>query len=101
MTVAGEGVGIVGGGLAGALLSLALAERGVAVQLLDSGGPSATAFSYGVIPGFPLDPSPLARLAAGAGSRWRELQRRHGDLGWRPRRRLPLPLSQVDTARLS
>ncbi len=101
MTVAGEGVGIVGGGLAGALLSLALAERGVAVQLLDAGGPSATAFSYGVIPGFPLDPSTLARLAAGAGSRWRELQRRHGDLGWRPRRRWPLPLSQVDTARLS
>jgi glycine/D-amino acid oxidase-like deaminating enzyme len=101
MGVAGEGVGIVGGGLAGALLALALAERGVAVQLLDGGGPSATAFSYGVIPGFPLDPSPLARLAAAAGSRWRELQRRHGDLGWRPRRRWPLPLSQVDTARLA
>lgn len=101
MALAGKGVGIVGGGLAGALLALALRERGMAVSLIDAGGASATSFSYGVIPGFPLDPSPLARLAAGAGSRWRELQRRHGDLGWRSRRRWSLPLSQVDTARLA
>lgn len=93
-------VAIVGGGLAGGVLALALRERTVPVLLIDAGEPSATAFSYGVVPGFPLDPSPLARLAAGAGGRWRQLQHRHGDLGWRPSRRLPLPLSQVDTTRL-
>lgn len=96
----GVEIGIVGGGLAGALLALALREHGVAVHLIDPGGPSATVFSYGVIPGFPLDASPLARLAASAGERWRQLQRCHGDLGWRPCRRWPLPLSQVDTVRL-
>ncbi len=96
---AAAAVGVVGGGLAGALLALALRERQEAVLLIDGGGPSATAFSYGVIPGFPLDPSPLARLAAGAGARWRQLQRRHGDLGWRPSRRWPLSFSQVDTVR--
>jgi glycine/D-amino acid oxidase-like deaminating enzyme len=95
---AASGVGIVGGGLAGALLALALRERATAVWLIDHGAPSATAASYGVVPGWPLEPSPLGRLAAGAGRRWRELQQRHGDLGWR--RRWPLPLSQVDTARL-
>lgn len=98
--VAGD-VGIVGGGLAGSLLALALRQRGTAVRLIDDGAPSATPLSYGVVPGWPLEPSPLGRLAAGAGRRWRELQRSHGDLGWRPRRRLPLPLSQVDTVRLA
>lgn len=101
MEDAGAAVGIVGGGLAGALLALALREQAVAVHLIDDGSPSATAFSYGVIPGFPLDASPLARLAASAGERWRQLQRGHGDLGWRPCRRWPLPLSQVDTVRLA
>lgn len=95
----GGEVAIVGGGVAGALLALALRERAVEVLVIDAGGLSATAFSYGVIPGFPLDPSPLARLAAGAGQRWRQLQRHHGDLGWKPSRRWPLPLSRVDTLR--
>jgi glycine/D-amino acid oxidase-like deaminating enzyme len=99
--MAAGGVVIVGGGLAGALLALALRQRGTAVRLIDEGAAAATALSYGVVPGWPLEPSPLGRLAAGAGRRWRELQRRHGDLGWRPRRRWPLPLSQVDTVRLA
>ena len=101
MVDADAGVGIVGGGLAGALLALALRERGVPVLLLEAAdGASATDLSYGVIPGIPLDPSPLARRAAAAARIWQALQRRHGDLGWRPRRSLPLPLSQVDTVRL-
>jgi hypothetical protein len=95
------GVGILGGGLAGALLALALRQRQAAVWLIDDGVPSATTLSYGVVPGWPLEPSPLGRLAAGAGHRWRQLQRSPGDLGWRPRRRWPLPLSQVDTVRLA
>ena len=98
---ADAGVGIVGGGLAGALLALALRERAVPVLILEAAdGASATDLSYGVIPGIPLDPSPLARRAAGAARIWQALQRRHGDLGWQPRRSLPLPLSQVDTVRL-
>ncbi|MEB3255527.1 MAG: FAD-dependent oxidoreductase [Synechococcaceae cyanobacterium] len=101
MAAVDAGVGIVGGGLAGALLALALRERGVPVLLLEAAdGACATALSYGVIPGIPLDVSPLARRAAGAARVWQALQRRHGDLGWRPRRSLPLPLSQVDTKRL-
>lgn len=102
------GAVIVGGGLAGSLLALALREHGLAVRLIDAPAStplrSATAISYGALPGWPLTPTPLGRLAAGAARRWRRLQRQHGDLGWRPRRLrlaarpLPLPCSQVDTA---
>ena len=103
MAAASPGVLIVGGGLAGGLLALALVECGAAVQLVDAGA-TASWWSYGVIPGWPLAPNPLARLAAGAGRAWQSLQRRHGDLGWRRRPlslAMPLPLSQVDTARLA
>lgn len=113
------GVVIVGGGVAGSLLALALREQGAAVTLIDppgaAGGPSAsaTAISYGALPGWPLAPTPLSRLAAGASKRWRALQQRLGDLGWRPRalrlhgssrtlsaisRLGVLPFAQVDTA---
>jgi glycine/D-amino acid oxidase-like deaminating enzyme len=115
MAAASPGVLIVGGGLAGGLLALQLRRLGAAVTVLEAApgptAPSATAWSYGVIPGWPLASTPLARAAAGSASRWRRLQRRHGDLGWRPvrarllgaaaapallaRLRL-LPLSQVD-----
>lgn len=112
---------IVGGGLAGSLLALALRDEGAAVTLVDSAGPqsleqsSATAISYGALPGWPLASSPLARLAAGASRRWRHLQGQHGLLGWRPCQLrlhggspglgaltagLPLPFAQVDTAEL-
>ena len=68
---------IVGGGLAGALLALELSQRGSAVTLLDAAeADTATALSYGGIPGWPLLPTPLARRAAGAARRWRQLQRR-------------------------
>jgi len=101
---------IVGGGLAGGLLALALRERGVAVCLIAGQQPSATEWSYGVIPGWPLGTSALAMRSAKAAGLWRELQRRYGDLGWssarihlhggKPWARfLPLPGSQVDTAR--
>lgn len=113
------GVVIVGGGVAGSLLALALREQGAAVTLIDPPGAlgalntSATAISYGALPGWPLAPTPLSRLAAGASRRWRALQQRHGDLGWRPRalrlhgpsrtlsvisRLGVLPFAQVDTA---
>lgn len=113
------GVVIVGGGLAGSLLALALREQGAPVTLIDppqtSGAlsTSASAISYGALPGWPLAQSPLSRLAAGASRRWRALQQRHGDLGWRPQalrlhgssgrlsaisRLGVLPFAQVDTA---
>ncbi len=114
-----SGVVIVGGGLAGGLLALALRERGVAVRLIDAppagGVCTATAMSYGAVPGWPLAGTPLARLAAGAARVWGGLERRHGALGWRrPSLRLQgpnpvlgglsrlglLPFGQVDTAAL-
>ena len=101
---------IVGGGLAGGLLALALRERGVDVCLIAGQQPSATEWSYGVIPGWPLGTSALAIRSAKAACLWRDLQRRYGDLGWSTARihlhggkpwlrLLPLPGSQVHTAR--
>jgi glycine/D-amino acid oxidase-like deaminating enzyme len=108
---------IVGGGLAGALLALELRRRDARVMVVEAEpGPqalSATALSYGAIPGWPLANSPLARAAAAAAWRWRDLQHGHGDLGWRPvcarllggapgtgllARFGLLPMSQVDPA---
>ena len=101
---------ILGGGLAGGLLALALRERGVDVCLIAGQQPSATEWSYGVIPGWPLGTSALAIRSAKAAGLWRDLQRRYGDLGWSSARihlhggkpwarLLPLPGSQVDSAR--
>jgi glycine/D-amino acid oxidase-like deaminating enzyme len=114
------GVLIVGGGLAGSLLALELRALGSAVTLIDGAPPdgsaSATAISYGVIPGWPLAPTSLARRSAAASRYWRALEQRHGFLGWQRRRlrlygpnrwlcwlgRLGLlPLAQVDTAVLA
>jgi glycine/D-amino acid oxidase-like deaminating enzyme len=80
----GKPVLIIGGGLAGSLLALALVEQGVAVQLLDGGGAEASRFSYGVMVGF--------------AGQWRRMQGRHGELGLRQRRIWPPAVAQVDTA---
>ncbi|EDY37386.1 oxidoreductase, FAD-binding [Cyanobium sp. PCC 7001] len=92
---------VVGGGLAGGLLALELAERFSSVLVLDAGDSSATALSYGV-------------MALPAALPWLALQLRHGALGlrWRWARlasvpgggrgleplleRLPLPVAQVE-----
>jgi glycine/D-amino acid oxidase-like deaminating enzyme len=86
---------VIGAGLVGSLLALELAERGLAVNLLDSGsGDTATALSYGLLP-------------PGAAAGWKRLQRRHGDLGLGRRwlqlgpRGLPLPGLQVDPQRFA
>ena len=75
---------ILGGGLAGSLLALALRQEGAAVTLVDAGDTcTATSHSYGAVPLWPLAANPLARLAATAQQVWRQLEQRHGYLGWR------------------
>lgn len=89
---------VVGAGLAGFLLALALARRGCRVTLVGSAGPSATALSYAGLP------------AAGIRA-WRQLERWHGPLGLRPSRlvlhgwpgplrHLPAPFQALPTALL-
>ncbi|MFN5163667.1 MAG: hypothetical protein ACK5IA_17665, partial [Cyanobacteriota bacterium] len=106
-------VAVIGAGLAGSLLSLALARRGQAVTLFgpdpEGDATAATPLSYGAL---------LGRQAAG---QWRRLERLHGPLGWNacggvlqgfggPLDRLPptllalgarlLPVSRVDPSLL-
>jgi glycine/D-amino acid oxidase-like deaminating enzyme len=94
---------VVGAGLAGGLLALALARQGRSVTLVaaaaGSGTPPATALSYGGV---------LGRTGA---RQWRRLQASHGPLGWRrcglrryggpwPWQALPMPFSRVDAPAL-
>ena len=86
---------VIGAGLAGSVLALELAQRNLAVRLIDGGSTAtATALSYGLLP-------------PAAASDWRRLQRHHGDLGLRRRwlqlgpRGLPLPALQVDPRRFA
>jgi glycine/D-amino acid oxidase-like deaminating enzyme len=63
-------VAVVGAGLAGSLLALALARRGLSVALIAPATiPAATDWSYGGV-------------AAAAAADWLELEQRHGSLGW-------------------
>ncbi len=82
---AGPRVLVLGAGLAGGLLALALAERGALVTL--AGEPAAalgaTAISYGGVPWWAGADDPLGRLQSGAPQAWKALAARHGDLGWR------------------
>ena len=89
---------VVGAGLAGSLLALALARRGASVALVGSAHPSATSLSYGGLPG-------------SAQRSWRRLERWHGPLGLRrsrlvlhswpgPLRRLPAWMQALPTAPL-
>ena len=98
-------VAVIGGGLAGGLVALELAERGLAVVLISAAslgvdtplGPaiplgSATSWSYAGV----LGPDLRA---------WEQLQERHGDLGLRRRRLYRhgqgwLDAPQLDFARL-
>jgi len=76
---------VIGAGLAGSLVALELARRGAAVELLDAGqGDGATAVSYGGVPWWAGAPGPMNELMASAPLAWRELEQRHGPLGWSP-----------------
>ena len=75
---------LLGAGLSGGLLALALAELGVKVEL--AGGSladSATGWSYGGVPWWAGAANPLGELLATAPRCWDQLQQRHGDLGLR------------------
>ena len=75
---------LLGAGLSGGLLALALAELGVEVEL--AGGSladSATGWSYGGVPWWAGAANPLGELLATAPCRWDQLQQRHGELGLR------------------
>jgi glycine/D-amino acid oxidase-like deaminating enzyme len=85
---------IVGAGLAGSLLALALARRGLATTLV---GPALVGPALGV-PGpvaspdlWESQPAPAATaisygslLGRAAARSWQELERQHGPLGWQP-----------------
>ena len=76
---------LVGAGIAGGLLALALADEGVEVELF--GGDllgTATGCSYGGVPWWAGAANPLGELLATAPRCWDQLQQRHGDLGLRP-----------------
>lgn len=106
-------VAVIGGGLAGGLLALELASLGLRVLLLDAGrdDQQASFWSYGAMASWAAPATPLGLLQRQAPAQWRRLQRRHGDLGWRPRwfrplgpgaplgGHLPLPCSRVDAGR--
>lgn len=100
---------VVGSGLAGSLLALALARRGLAVRLIGPDRPGATGLSYGSLGRSDLGP-------------WHALERCHGPLGsracglsihglpWLPpglppslqaRLSPPLPFARVDGAALA
>ena len=106
-------VAVIGGGLAGSLLALELRQRDLPVVLVDPGPASvaATGLSYGAVAGWGAQPTPLELQMRQAPRRLRELQQRHGALGWRRRwlrlhgegglrwlPGLPLPCGQVGAA---
>ena len=75
---------LLGAGLSGGLLALALAELGVEVEL--AGGSladSATGSSYGGVPWWAGAANPWDSYWP-PHRRWDQLQQRHGDLGLRP-----------------
>ncbi|MEA5424162.1 FAD-dependent oxidoreductase [Synechococcus sp. CCY9202] len=75
---------VVGGGIAGGLLALALADAGLAVTLVDEGFSRATALSYGGVAWWAGAPGALGALIRQAPQAWRALEHRHGPIGWRP-----------------
>lgn len=73
---------MIGGGLAGSLVALGLAERGARVQLIDVATASATPLSYGGVPWWAGPAGPTQELVATAPACWQRLEARHGPLGW-------------------
>ena len=80
---------VVGAGLCGSLLALALARCGARVTLVAAlPGDTATSLSYGGVPWWAGDDDALGQLQSRALDCWRRLEDRHGDLGLRPARLL-------------
>ncbi len=98
-------VAVIGGGLAGGLAALALAERGLAVVLVSA---ASLGLPTALGPATPLAPATSWSYAGVLGpdlDAWGQLQERHGDLGLRRRRlhrhgQARLGLSWLDPSRL-
>ena len=80
---------VVGGGLCGTLVALALSQRQLGVTMLTGAAhpqaiPAATHYSYGGIPWW-MGVGDSGKTLAGEGlACWRQLQEQYGDLGLRP-----------------
>ena len=73
---------LLGAGLVGGLLAIALAEQGAEVVLSGAGpSSSATAISYGGVPWWAGAKTELGLLQKQAPEQWQRLEQRYGDLG--------------------
>ena len=72
---------VVGAGLCGSLLALALVQRGARVTLVDDASVAATRFSYGGIPWWAGADDALGQLQSRTLDHWYHLQEGYGDLG--------------------
>lgn len=73
---------LLGAGLVGGLLAIALAEQGAEVALSGAGpSSSATAISYGGVPWWAGAKTELGLLQKQAPEQWQRLEQRYGDLG--------------------
>jgi len=76
---------VIGAGLAGSLLALALRRQGSDVTVVAPPQQACASYaSYGGVSGWPALPGPLGEAMVRAPACWQALEREHGPLGWQP-----------------
>ena len=76
---------VIGAGLAGSLLALALRRQGLEVTVVAPPQEACASYaSYGGVTGWPALPGPLGEAMVQAPARWQALEQEHGPLGWQP-----------------